>query len=257
MKIVDIHCHILSGIDDGSSDMYESLSMAKLAESNGIAAIVSTPHSIGFNYPGFYEDPVGYTEMIRENLHDLRDALKEEEVDVKIAPGMELMIDRDISSLVDSIKFITLNKSDYLLIEFEFNESPPFMTDAVHLLVKNGYRPVIAHPERYFCFNDEPKRAAELIKTGGFLQVNANSLTGDFGQTVRDTAFSLLENGFVSVLASDAHSFTYRTPEFRDVIKLLNGLYENNVAERLLSDNPLAIIRNQNTQFIIPKKVNG
>ncbi|MBO4356498.1 MAG: hypothetical protein J5850_06575 [Clostridia bacterium] len=254
MAIVDIHCHILPGVDDGSSDMLESVSMAKRAESNGLIAIVATPHSYGFDTPGFFEDPDGYRERIRSALHELRDSLKEEEITVKIAIGMELLIDRDITPFVKEKKFLTLNKSDYLLVEFEFDEKEQFMTESVDTLVRGGYKPIIAHPERYFCLIDNPDLAKNLLNAGGLFQTNAASFTGEFGEKEGETAWTFLNRGYLTALASDAHSFEFRAPEFRDAKKILEQFYNNDTIGLLLYDNPLAIVRNQPVRPVIPEK---
>ncbi len=235
--MIDIHCHILPGVDDGAADMYDVLEMATMAYSSGVKAIIATPHC---NIPGQHSNYYG--KRFREVLQNTRKALADERIPLKLMAGMEVFATFDLPDLIADGKILTLNHSDYLLIEFDFNEDPEFAEAVVERLIDIKIRPVIAHPERYEFIKYDSEIARRLVDKGCVLQANKGSFLGKYGSRTKQTAFELVEKNLLSIVASDAHSPVMRTPymleAYREVDKVTN-------ARLLFEENPQKICLNQ------------
>ena len=137
---------------------------------------------------------------------------------------------------------LSLNDSGYYLIEFPFDMAPDEMRHGWRQIQKCGGRPLVAHPERYFCIQDSPKIIYEWVKGGAYIQINRGSLLGRFGDEAEKTSHFLLSRGLVTCVASDAHHCDVRTPYFTDIRHLLSRWYSEETARRLLSVNPCRIL---------------
>ena len=240
--MIDIHAHILPGIDDGAADIYETLEMAAMAAESGVRKIVATPHC---NIPGYFDNY--FDEMYLNAYRRAREAINRERIPVKLLPGAEVFATYDLAELIVKKKIMPLNQSRYILIEFSFDENPDFANAVIKNVQEIGVKPVIAHVERYEFIQDAPKIAAEWAAKGCVLQVNKGSYTGRFGKHAETTAMSLLKKGLVSVIASDAHGAEHRTPFMLDAYdhlknccsqKELDMLFREN-PERICSDRPI------------------
>ena len=235
--MTDIHCHILPGLDDGAQDISDTLQMARIAAQCGITHIVATPHC---NVPGEVENYVGHAYM--EALDYTREAIREAHIPVQILSGMEVFVTFDLPDLIRREKILTLNHSDYLLIEFDFGEDPDFVDFMTDRLLEMKIRPVIAHPERYEFIKYDPDFAMRLRMKGCLLQANKDSFLGKYGQGAERTSFALLRKGLINAVASDAHSPHHRTPDNKNAIHTLSGDFD---VRKLFSDNPKKIILNE------------
>ena len=185
--MIDIHSHILPGIDDGAQDVYDTLEMALMAVNSGVKAIVATPHC---NIP--WSDGNYLGSSYREALMKARNAIAQERMPIKILSGMEVFVTFDLPDLIREGRILTLNHSDYLLIEFDFGEDPEFVDIMVSRLQELGLKLIIAHPERYdFIKEDIQTHEAEKIVTffpkfddftfieiNTFILTNKNALAG-------------------------------------------------------------------------------
>lgn len=236
----DIHCHILPGLDDGSDNIEESVRMARLAVESGTKALIATPHC---NIPGSFRNycDKAYVDKFRE----LDSRLKEEEIPLKIFPGHEIFATGDFIDLIKRKKLLTLNNSDYPLIEFDFTEHPDYVYSSVRQLVAEGLTPVIAHPERYAFVAEDNFAPFRLKAAGCLLQINKGSIKGSFGKAAHDTAHYLLKNELADFVASDAHSPYMRTPFLADVREIISEFYSEEYAEMLLSINPSKVLMNK------------
>lgn len=238
--MIDLHTHILPGMDDGSRDMDSSLEMAVLALEGGVDRLAATPHS---NQLGRFEN--FFSERFYRRLETFRHVLKEEGIPLTVYSGMEIFASYDMGEHIRRGELISLNHSRYYLVEFEFDESPEEIRGLLKQIFAAGGVPLIAHPERYFCLQDEPELAYEWIQMGCLTQVNRGSLLGRFGQHARSAAKVLLENGLVTCVASDAHSPRVRTTFMEDIQYYLADRYGEDVMHRLLVENPKRIITDQ------------
>lgn len=236
--MIDIHAHILPGIDDGSEDMYDTLEMASIAVESGVTEMVATPHC---NIPGMFRNY--YNENYVELFRETEQALKEEGIPLKLYLGMEVFMTSDVPVLLKEGKIQTLNGGHFILVEFGFDENPDYATNMLSQMKDLGLRPIVAHPERYEFVQDDPQIVYEWRKKGYLTQLNKSSLMGRFGKYTYRTAHQLLEHNLASVIASDAHSPFHRTPYMRDVYEELLEDYSEKYLKVLFEENPRRICR--------------
>ncbi len=238
--MIDIHSHILPGIDDGAKDIYDSMEMLRMSESSGVTEIVATPHC---NIPHTYENYFGkwYVDLV----HQLQHAAAAEGLGIRVMPGAEAYTTDELPSLLRDGKIMTLNQSHYLLMEFGFEEDPDFAEFMLESIASLGVKPVIAHIERYHFIQDAPEMAFEWRRKGYVIQVNKGSLFGHFGPREEQTAHRLLRHNLVSVIASDGHSPFRRTTRMDDAKTEISMDYSERVAKLLLLDNPKRIVNDQ------------
>ena len=195
--MIDIHSHILPNIDDGSKSIEQSLNQLKRAEEGGVSEIYLSSHY----FPGHYK----YTRQeYDEKLNALRKLAKVAGLKIKITSGFEVFIQPGILNDIKQHS-LTLGDSPYVLIESELNGLPTDFYDNVYPLLRSGYKPILAHAERYVSIMHRPSKARDLTDKNIYIQCNAGSLLGLHGEKARQTAWVLLENGWVHFLASDDH----------------------------------------------------
>lgn len=234
--MVDIHCHILPGFDDGARDIYDTLEMASLAHMSGTKVIVATPHC---NVPG--EVSNYYDSHYREAFRSACKALEQERIPIRLLPGMEVFATYDLPELVREKQILTINQSNYLLMEFAFDEDPEFVEIMVDRVKGINLNPIIAHPERYEFIKDDLEFAKRLVRNGAILQANKGSFMGRYGRRSENTVYQLLKDGLLSVVASDAHSAEIRTPDMRRARSAAESICD---AKKLFEDNPMKICTN-------------
>ena len=240
--MIDIHSHILPELDDGSPELAESLAMARMAVDSGITAMIATPHCA-----------VGRREEVLESWRLLKQALEENEIPLKLYPGMEIFGTDETVRLLKEGQLLTLNGSRYPLVEFDFRASGETETLLLYSLCKAGYRPIVAHPERYAFVQRDPVLLNRWHRLGCLMQVNRGSLLGRFGRQAQAMAVELVERGFATVVATDAHSSRSRTPWMRDIREVLTREVSPLCAKTLLRDNPLRILKNERLLPIEPE----
>ncbi|CVI73541.1 Tyrosine-protein phosphatase YwqE [Clostridiales bacterium CHKCI001] len=236
----DIHCHILPGIDDGAQDMEEALQMAEMAVEAGTKVIVATPHC---NVPHFYRNYKG--EWYYKLMEKFRKALAENDIKITILPGMEVFSTEELPSLICEDKIIMLNNGCSLLMEFGFDDEPDYISYIIQKIIDLKVKPVIAHVERYECIQNNPDIIAEWKKMGCAIQVNKDSFLGLHGIYAEEVAYTLLENEFISVLASDAHGVRYRTPNMMEIEQVLYAQYGEKKIHSLLYENARILCRSR------------
>ncbi len=238
--MIDIHCHILDGVDDGSYCLAESVEMAKIAVESGTRLIVATPHA---NTPDGDKNVWG--SMLVNKLATLNRQLKAENVPLTVCAGQEVFSAGDVVSLLRSGAVITLNSTRYLLIEFDFYERTDAIIDRCETLLAVGIVPVIAHPERYEALKEDEQTAFSLKRRGCLLQINSGSLFGAFGRTAQNVAHDFLSESLADFVASDAHSPYVRTPYLADAHEMVSEMYSLDYADMLFRVNPGLLIRDK------------
>jgi protein-tyrosine phosphatase len=239
MLMIDIHCHILPNFDDGASSLEESLQMVRMAHATGVSAIVSTPH-----FPG-RPDFLNRLPVVMELYRMLRDAISREGIPLKLLPGAEILCLPETPQMARQRDLPTIGDTDYLLAEFYFDESANYMNDMLLDLARAGYRPVVAHPERYRAVQQDPALAEFWFRQGYVLQINKGSLLGSFGGRVETTAAELLEQGLAHLIASDAHGIMSRTTHMTALNHYLRDRCDEAYTEILLKRNPGRLIENR------------
>lgn len=235
--MIDIHSHILPGMDDGARSFEEALEMAYLAAESGTALIAATIHA---NMPGM--ETKGRRELYLRQLGTFCSLLKREGIPLAVASGMEVFADGSFPEALNNGEFLTLNGTPYLLVEFSIDECAAEIYRVLGGILQRGYIPVLAHPERYECVRRVPAHVCEWDRMGAVIQLNKGSLLGRFGRTVRKTAESLLRHRLVHAVASDAHRADIRTTDLSEVSKLLCLDYGASAARLFLEENPSRIL---------------
>ncbi|MFZ3588957.1 tyrosine-protein phosphatase [Bacillus sp. DJP31] len=202
--MIDIHCHILPGIDDGPKDIHESIIMAKAAVSDGITQVMGTPH-----FTRKYENT---KEIIVEKVKQVNEALVVENIPLKILPGQEPRIYGEILEDYQNGKILTLNDSGkYLFIELPSNHVPRYTERLLYDFQMKEITPIIVHPERNQEMIENPDILYNLVEKGALTQVTASSVVGDLGKKIRTFSLQLLENNLTHFIASDAHNISTRS----------------------------------------------
>lgn len=238
--MIDIHAHILPGMDDGAEDLQDALEMAKIAVENGITTMVATPHC---NIPGVYDNYLD--RKFVDTYKRVCSELEAHEIPLKLLPGMEVFATPDLPELLKSRRIITLNGSKYLLVEFPFEEDLSYVESILAGILSAGLYPVIAHAERYECVQQNLFVLEKWKARGVLIQVNKGSLTGRFGRASYNAAHSMMQKRLVDVIASDCHSPHHRTPVMMDVYDKLQRQYPREYLEILFNENPERICSNQ------------
>jgi len=208
--MIDLHCHILPGLDDGSPDLTTSLEMARIAVDDGIDTIVATPHWLV---------DIGPTPIqIRTAAQQLQTALTDHNLALTVLPGAEVRAHPQLLEMVSRSEVMTIaDDGNYLLIELPFIGIPNYLEQLCFELQIAGITPILAHPERAELMQRQPELCARLVERGCLIQVNAPSLRGDYGRTIRRIATDLIRRELVHVIASDAHNATSHPPVLRKV----------------------------------------
>lgn len=198
--MIDMHSHIIYGVDDGSKNKEMTLEMLKLSIGCGVKKIVATPHYMKGRFN------VEYCE-IKDKINELRQMVSEEKLDIEIYCGQEVYYRENILEYYEEGAIGTINDSRYMLIELPMREfDVNNVIDNLYELTLKGIVPIIAHPERYIPFIKKPSLINDFIKEGYLFQLNAGSIVGDFGKEVKKLALNYLGNGVYYICGSDAHS---------------------------------------------------
>lgn len=250
--MIDIHTHILPGIDDGSESMEDSILMAKMAAKSGVHTLIVTPHcNMEDTFDNYYGD------VLEARFQAFVEAVKQEELPLQVFLGMEVFGTEEVPELLRKGKLITLNHSRYLLMEFAFHEDLTLAEFLITEIADQGYHPIIAHPERYPYVQKHPDIVNDWLERGCSIQVNKGSILGSFGRMARDTALALLEHNLVSLVASDAHSPLRRTTDLSEVYHFIRNYYSEDYADLLLEENPKRIVGDKELITLQPVEVKG
>ncbi len=226
--LVDIHCHILPGVDDGAPDMETSRAMIRDAYEQGVRYIIATPHY----RPEMFEPSM--KKVIRV-YHELRDYA--EEVGIGLRLGCEYYRNEQMIRHLDKKLRPTMLGSRYVLTEFSTNDSFVTVRNYIYELITKGYRPIVAHVERYFCCQ-EPERILELKKLGAQIQINADSVLGYEGHTIKKFCAGLMKDNLVDFIGSDAHNLEDRKMNLGKCATYVRKKMGQDYAEEIFVDNP-------------------
>ena len=221
---VDIHSHLLPGIDDGAQTLKESLNLIKQFHLLGYTKLITTPHIISDYYPN-------NREIISEKLYSVQEALTDEEIDIELEAGAEYYLDIHFLNLIEDGNLLTFMKH-YVLFETDYITKPIVLEEVIYSLLEKGYIPVLAHPERYRYLNNDIEAYKRLKALGVLFQVNAKSLYNQSKSTA-NMAHQIMKHGLVDFIGSDAH-------RMRDLRRLEHFL-KSRTCQKMLKRN---IIKN-------------
>lgn len=235
--MIDIHTHILPGIDDGARDLDDTLQMACIAVESGTTDLIATPHC---NIPGRFHNY--FDSDYQQTFLMAKQAIEQERIPLRLYPGMEVYTTEETPGLFEEGKIMTLNGSHYLLMEFGFDEDPDFVDRMLERMRKLDVIPVIAHIERYRFVQEFPEMANDWHEKGYVIQCNRGSFQGRFGHREKMLAYYLLDNRLVDVIASDAHRPNVRIPDLQGAWQELSADYPKNYMQQLFHTNPKRIL---------------
>lgn len=235
---IDIHSHILPGIDDGAGTMEESVQMLKRAAQEGISEIIVTPH---FHYRRGHAAP----QKVQTVLAELQDVIKKENIKIRLYAGNELYYTHELLEIVKNGEALTMAGTDYVLLEFSAETEKRRIQNAVYDFLSEGYLPIVAHIERYQAFAENQEFAEELSKMGAYYQVNADSLSGKFGWKMKHFARHMVQSGLVQFVATDAHDLKHRLPVYGKAEEWMRKKIGEFETQQLLVENPKKLLQNQ------------
>jgi len=245
--MIDLHCHVLPGLDDGPRFLQESLDMARTAVKNNIQTIVATPHSLNGFFVNYWESIVSVTSSVQE-------ALTRENIALDIYPGMEVQMSPDLFEALERGEAATINNNgSYMLVEFPPFSMPGGAREFIFKLKLQGITPVIAHPERHLILQNDLNQLHELVQQGALCQLTALSLTGEFGISVQKSAEQMIRTGLAHVIATDAHFDNDRINALSESVDLAaEVLQDYNRAEQMVTTTPAAIIAGEDLDLPEP-----
>jgi len=230
--MIDLHHHLIYGVDDGPADIEHSLTMARASANQGVTHIVCTPHASEL-YPW-------QEELVQDRLGELRHRLAGE-VSLSLGCDFHLSIDNIEDALKHPMRY-SIEGRGYLLVEFPNLLIPPNMEQSIYQLQSAGYTVVITHPERCMAFIENPARLATWIQKGCYVQVTGASLYGRFGRGAQQFSNELLERHWIHFLATDAHHMEWRPPHLRRAYEYVANRMGSEYAQRLCRINPQAAL---------------
>lgn len=228
--IVDTHCHILPGVDDGSQSMETTLKMIKIAAEEGVTHMIATPH---FKKDRHNASPATIEKLVAE-VQKLSD---DNSLGLTILPGNEIMFFSDMEEAFDEGKLTTMNHSDYLMIEFYPDDDYSRIKRAVEMTQSLGLHPVIAHAERFAELRKDIRKIEELKNQGSLIQVNASSIVGEQGFGTKMFVKKLLKNELIDFVGTDAHHYEKRAPHMEKCANYLESKVSAEYASAILYKN--------------------
>lgn len=238
--MIDLHCHILHGLDDGPETAAESLQMAQAFVRSGYRTVAATPHMV----PGTTWMPS--IDRINTQVAALNQTIEDNGWALEIIAGMEIAIDPQIPDLLDDDRLLSLGNASCLLIEPSFQQLPPGWEQVIFSILAKGYSILLAHPERCHQLAANPDLIERLIGSGVYLQVNWGSFVGQYGRSVTRAARLLAQNGQIHCLATDSHHPEWHHPaEIQAATANLREMIGDENLQRITTDNPLHMLNGE------------
>ena len=245
--MIDLHCHVLPGLDDGARLLEETLDMARTAVKNNIDTIVATPHTLNGFFVNKWENVVSLTSTVQK-------AFDAEDIAITLYPAMEAQVCPELFDALEKGQAATINdNSSFMLIEFPPFSMPPGSEELIFKLKLQGITPVIAHPERHLILQNDMKQLYDLVKIGALCQLTALSVTGHLGSSVQKSAERMISTGLAHVIATDAHSDDERIVALSSAVdRAAEILQDYSRAEKMVTTTPAAIIAGEDVEVDEP-----
>jgi protein-tyrosine phosphatase len=236
--LIDLHSHILPGVDDGASSLADSFAMARMAVADGIEVMACTPHFM----LGVYDNTAFET---RQRIASLNQHLAEEGIPLALVTGSDAHIRPDFLQCLRDGNILTLHDSRYVLFEPPHNILPPRLEDLLFNISVAGYVPILTHPERLKWIEQSYETFQSLVKAGVWMQITSGSLTGRFGKRPQYWSKRMLAEGMVSILATDAHNVRSRPPLLSEGFDVVVSEIGREEAEHLVFTRPLGVLEDR------------
>jgi protein-tyrosine phosphatase len=241
--LIDIHTHILPGIDDGARNINESLEILRELINQGVTEVIATPHII----TGVYNNT---KKIIDKKIEKLKSEIIANKLPIKLYKGAELYYEPNI---IEKTKQEELNLagSKYILIESDLQRFPDNFEETLYQFQVAGYVPILAHAERFTPFLNDFNHLIDIANRGILVQINSGSFFGDYGENVQKLAHKILQTGCVHFIASDVHGPKKRPIMLKEVYQFLSENYTEDLAKLLLEENPRRVIRNKPVESMV------
>ncbi len=240
--MIDLHAHILPGIDDGPRSLEDALEMARLAVADGITTMVATPHL--FRRKSVEFSNLNRPDDIRQAVVRFNEKLAEEQIELTVLPGCEIPLFVDIIKFIDDQLILTINDTErYICLEMPDTVIPPATDNIIFQLNSRGITPIITHPERNLIFYEMPDKLRRFVSLGCLAQITARSLTRGFGWGVARFTKRLIREGLIHLMATDAHNVAKRPPAMGSALKKLSKMVGEGRARAMVESFPERIIR--------------
>jgi len=236
--VIDLHCHILPGLDDGASDLAVALAMAEAQLAQGVTVVACTPHIL----PGLYHNS---GPAIRQAITQLQSRLNQEDIPLQLVTGADVHMAPDFAAGLRSGQLLSIADSRYVLVEPPHHTAPPQLEDFFFALVTAGYVPILTHPERLSWVPQRYQIIKRLVRAGVWMQVTAGSFAGTFGGNSLYWAERMLDEGCVHLIASDAHDADRRRPDLAIGYGLVAKRVGAEEAQRLVFTRPMGVLKDE------------
>ena len=237
--MIDIHTHILPGIDDGPQTIEESIEILRKAADEGVKALVATPHVLDALSAKDWQ-------RVRDTFNCVKQAIVREKIDIEIILGAELFISPDLPQMIMENEELTINSGNrYVVIELPVQEIPPYTEKTIFELLVLGIVPIIAHPERCLDIQNDPKKLFNLVQKGALTQMNIGSLIGKYGRKVQNTSKRLLSDNLIHIIASDIQSVPSDGYPLTEAINIVTKIVDENKALQMMKTVPEKILRGE------------
>ena len=233
---IDMHCHILPGVDDGAKDIKEMTTMLKIAYREGIRCIIATPH----HHPYRGKESA---ENLRKQAVLLRDAAHAIDEKFRIYLGTEVYFGQDVVNAIKEKQILTMNKRNYVLLEFSPSDTYDYIRQGVQQVQFSGYRVILAHVERYVCIAEDIELAEQLHDMGIYLQINSGSITGESSRKSKKFVRSLMDRDLVFCVGTDAHDTKHRAPHMRKAASYVSKNYGEEYMRRIFFSNAKEMLK--------------
>lgn len=233
--LLDIHCHIIPEVDDGASDSKEMKKMLQMEYTQGVRNLIVTPH---FRY-GMFETPL---KQIKQQFQSVEQAAKQIGTDFRVYLGCELHSNMEITQLLHDGIVSTMADSRYVLIEFSENSRDSYVRERLYKLLSNGYKPIVAHIERYECTRKSLDFVEELVDMGALMQINADSILGKNGLGAKNYCRKLMKYDLLHFAGSDCHGSTSRITRIGEAFCYVTKKMGNDYANEIFVNNPRKIL---------------
>lgn len=244
--MIDLHCHILPGLDDGPSSVEEALEMCRIAVEDGIRTIVATPHMLN----GMFQVD---RQAVLESVQGLSRNLRKEAIPLQILAGADVHLDQSVPACLARGELVTVaDLGRHLLLELPQDIVPEGAAELLFQIQLKGVTPIITHPERNVAIQQNPSILHDLIRAGSLTQITAGSLTGDFGSRARRCSLRLLTSGTVHLVSTDAHNTGRRPPRLSEARKVVEEEAGREEAERVFQERPARILEGAHVEVPEP-----
>jgi len=232
--IIDVHCHILSGVDDGAKTLEESKKMLEMEYAQGVRTIIATPH--------YRRHMFQYSkEKVEEQYKQLQEVAAKVGDGLKLVLGCEYYAEQDMVERLNNDKCYTIAGTRHVLTEFSSATEYSFMRECIYALISNGYIPIIAHVERYVAL--KKNQIKELVELGALMQLNADSILGKKGHKVKKFCQNMMKEDLLNFVGTDAHGIRERAPRIAKCARYVEKKMGQDYAQKIFINNPAEILK--------------